>query len=213
MRIQTLACIFVVTALAAATQPAHAADVTLELKTAAGQPVRDAVASIYPSHGDLPQASSRFNGPFRIVQEQLQFHPFVLLVPVGAMVGFPNLDRIRHHVYSFSPAKTFELKLYGQDDKRLIQFDKAGVVAVGCNIHDRMSAFVYVVDTPYAAKSDERGRIVIRDLPDGAATIRIWHPYLKAINQTLTRPATLRSGYSEHVVVDLKPAPPGMMGN
>ena len=81
-------------------------------------------------------------------QRQHQFHPFVLVVPVGANVSFPNFDPTRHHVYSFSPAKRFELKLFARDQSRSVRFDKPGVVALGCNIHDQMSAFIDVVDTP-----------------------------------------------------------------
>mgnify|MGYP001117492615 CR=1 FL=1 len=87
--------------------------------------------------------------------------PYVLLVPKGATVAFPNLDRVRHHVYSFSKAKRFELKLYGQEENRTVTFDQAGTVAVGCNIHDQMSAFVKVVGTPYAERTDANGRVVI----------------------------------------------------
>lgn len=212
MRARSIQVLALLMSTALGTTVARAADVTLEIRTPGGQPVRDTVATLYPAHGDAPAPSSRISGPFRLTQAQIQFHPFVLLVPVGATVSFPNLDRVRHHVYSFSPAKTFELKLYGQEDKRVLQFEKAGVVAVGCNIHDRMSAFIDVVDTPYAAKSDEHGRITIHDVPDGSATLRIWHPYLKVVGQTISRTVTVRSGAVETFIVDLKAAPPGMMG-
>ena len=78
----------------------------------------------------------------------MQFHPFVLIVPVGAKVSFPNLDPTRHHVYSFSPAKQFELKLFARDQSRSVVFDKPGVVALGCNIHDAMTAFIVVDGQP-----------------------------------------------------------------
>ncbi|HET6942615.1 MAG TPA: methylamine utilization protein, partial [Sphingomicrobium sp.] len=85
-------------------------------------------------------------GTFSVSQRDMQFHPFVLVVPVGAKVSFPNLDPTRHHVYSFSPAKKFELKLFAKDQSRSVVFDKPGVVALGCNIHDAMTAFIYVAD-------------------------------------------------------------------
>jgi len=94
---------------------------------------------------------------------------------------------VRHHVYSFSAAKPFELKLYGRDETRKVRFDKPGVVAVGCNIHDSMVGFIRVVDTPYAGKSDAAGRVVVRDLPAGPATVTIWHPYAKAPRGEIVR--------------------------
>ena len=104
-------------------------------------------------------------------QHNIAFDPHVLIVPVGSTVGFPNLDKVRHHVYSFSKVKKFDLKLYGRDETRSVVFDKAGVVALGCNIHDSMSGFIIVVDTPYAMKTDANGRVVIANVPAGSATV------------------------------------------
>jgi hypothetical protein len=126
-----------------------------------------------------------------MAQQNMQFQPFVLIVPTGAEVSFPNLDVVLHHVYSFSSAKTFELKLYGHDETRKVRFDKPGVVAVGCNIHDSMVGFIRVVDTPYAAKTNAAGEAVIHDLPGGAAAVTLWQPYLKAPRNELTRDVTL----------------------
>src|SRR6185437_15441331 len=117
--------------------------------------------------------------------KNLQFDPFVLIVPVGANVSFPNRDPVRHHVYSFSPTHPFELKLYGKDETRSVRFDKAGVVALGCNIHDNMVAFIKVVDTPFAAKTDDKGLAVLKGLPVGQVPVRIWHPYLKAARTSI----------------------------
>jgi hypothetical protein len=108
------------------------------------------------------------------------FMPFVLVVPVGSTVDFTNLDPFRHHVYSFSPAKKFELKLFGQGEKRAVTFDKPGTVALGCNIHDTMQAFIQVVDTAYAGKTGKDGRVVLRGAPDGNVRLTVWHPYLRA---------------------------------
>jgi hypothetical protein len=116
----------------------------------------------------------------RIAQQHMEFDPFVLIAPAGATVSFPNLDPVRHHVYSFSPAGPFELRLYGRDETRSVPFRTAGVIAIGCNIHDNMSAFIYVVDTPFAAKTDAQGVVTIRGLPATSATVRLWHPYSRA---------------------------------
>src|SRR4051794_37183154 len=165
---------------------ARAAELAVTVRNSAGKPVADAVVMVRPQAG-VPRGPIRFPWPYRMAQQSMTFAPFVLVVPVGADVAFPNLDLVLHHVYSFSPAKTFELKLYGHDETRRVHFDKPGVVAVGCNIHDTMVGFVRVVDTPFAAKTNAAGEAVIHDLPAGAATVTLWHPYLKAPHNELAR--------------------------
>jgi hypothetical protein len=124
---------------------------------------------------------------------------------VGAEVAFPNRDTVRHHVYSFSPAKRFELKLYAKGEAPRVKFDKAGVVAVGCNIHDSMVAFIKVVDTPYAAKTDEHGVAVLHGAPAGGATLRIWHPYLRAPDNEQSRTISVsEGGYSQAATVEVR---------
>lgn len=188
--------------------PAWAGDLAVSLKTPSGAPVTDAVIVVETADGP-PKGPIHFAGPYRMAQKDMQFTPFVLLIPVGAEVAFPNLDPILHHVYSFSPAKTFELKLYGRDETRRVRFDKPGVVSVGCNIHDDMTGFIRIVDTPYAAKTDGQGHAVITDLPAGAATVRVWHPYLKAARNEVTRAVTIpgAGGASLALTVELRPAP------
>ncbi len=191
---------------------AAAADLTVTVRNPAGAPVADAVVMVYPAGGAPAGAQLHVEGPLRMVQQNLQFSPFVLMVPVGASVGFPNLDRVRHHVYSFSPAKRFELKLYGHDETRSVVFDKPGAVALGCNIHDNMVAFIRVVDTPYAVKTGADGVALLRDLPAGAAQIRIWRPYLKAPGNEISLPVSLpRAGVmAQAVTADVRPPPPAM---
>src|SRR5579872_6506196 len=154
---------------------AWAGDVLVSVKTPQGRPISDAVVTIAAPHA----GAIRFAWPYRMAQQNMQFDPFVLIVPVGADVAFPNLDKVRHHVYSFAPAKTFELKLYGQDQTRVVHFDKPGIVPLGCNIHDNMVAFIVVVDTPYAAKTDASGQAVIRGVPAGDWPMQVWRPYLR----------------------------------
>lgn len=186
--------------------PAWAGDLTVSLKTPAGQPVADAVVMVTPAGG---KGAVRPGAGFRMAQKDLSFQPFVMVVPVGSEVSFPNLDPVRHHVYSFSPAKTFELKLYGREDNRKIKFEKPGVVAIGCNIHDQMAAYIRVVDTAYAAKTGANGEITITGLPAGAATVTVWHPYLKAARNETARPASIPAtgAARQALVLDLrKPA-------
>ena len=174
MRILTLA--VALTALAA---PAIAGDVAVDVRDQAGQPVRDAVVMIKPAAG-LSATPMKVSWPMIMAQQNIQFAPYVLIVPLGSTVRFPNKDKVRHHVYSFSAPKKFELKLYGKDESRTVVFDKPGAVSLGCNIHDSMIGFIYVTDTPYAAKSGADGMAVVKDVPAGGATLMVWHPDLKA---------------------------------
>jgi len=184
---------------------AAAADLVVQVKTTAGAPVEDAVVTVYPAGGDT--GPIHFDWPMKMSQQNIAFHPFVLIVPVGGSVSFPNLDTVRHHVYSFSPTHPFELKLYGRDETRSIKFDKAGTVALGCNIHDKMAAFIKVVDTPYAAKTDASGNLVIHGLPAGQATLHLWRPYMKAPNNELTKPIAVPAAgqVSETFAVEVHP--------
>ena len=193
-------------AAAAFVTAAHATDLSVSVRMPNGQAVPNAVATLYPAgDGHAPG----FDWPYRMAQQNLQFDPFVLIVPVGAVVAFPNRDPVRHQVYSFSPAHPFELKLYGKDETRSIRFDKAGVVALGCNIHDGMVAFIKVVDTPYAAKSDSVGLAELRSAPAGSAILHVWQPYLRAPNNEIVRTIVLpREGaVRETLVVDLRTPP------
>ena len=192
---------------------AHAADLTVAVHNGKGQPIRDAVVTLYAA-GVGGAGAVKFDWPYRMAQQGLMFDPFVLIVPVGATVAFPNHDPVRHQVYSFSPTHPFELKLYGKDETRTVRFDKAGVVALGCNIHDSMVAFIKVVDTPFAAKTDASGVAIIHNAPAGAVTLRVWHPYAKAPDNEVSRALTLpRDGpVRQDVAVELR-APPMHMSH
>lgn len=188
--------------------PAWAGDLAVSLKTPSGKPVADAVVMVAAPAGTA-KAQIKFPWPYRMAQKDMSFQPFVLLVPAGAEVAFPNFDPVLHHVYSFSPAKPFELKLYGRDQTRVVRFDRVGIVAVGCNIHDDMTGYVRVVDTPFAAKTNAAGEAVIQGLPAGPVTYSVWHPYLKAARNEVARAAVIPAagGLRQALVVDLR-APP-----
>jgi plastocyanin len=188
---------------------ARAADLTVDVRNAQGKPVPDAVATLYPAQG-ARSGPIHFDWPMEMVQQNLQFHPFVLIVPAGTTVAFPNRDDVRHHVYSFSPAHPFELKLYGRDETRTVRFDHPGAIALGCNIHDNMIAFIKVVDTAYAAKSGADGAVTVRGAPAGQAVLHVWHPYMRTPGNEIVRTITLpRAGVAhETVVVDLRNPPP-----
>jgi plastocyanin len=194
-------------ALLLAATPAAAADLVVQVRTANGAGVPNAVVALYPGGRPAPLGGGRQS--FQIAQRDLQFSPFVLVVPVGAQVSFPNFDNVRHHVYSFSPVRRFELRLYAREQARSVRFDRAGIVPLGCNIHDGMIAFIDVVDTGLAARTDASGRVRFANVPAGAVVARIWHPYLRAPgNQLQLRWTIAAAGHqSQAVPVNLRPPP------
>lgn len=155
--------------LLGAVRAPHAAELTFTVTDASGKPVSDAVLAIFD--GKSPPSNPGATG--KIVQKNKQFNPSVTVIQTGTEINFPNEDSVRHHVYSFSPAKKFEIKLYSGVATNPIVFDKAGVVSLGCNIHDSMVGFIVVVDTPYFAKTDANGNATI-NVPSGAVTYQIW---------------------------------------
>jgi len=186
------------------TAPLSAAPLAVRVVDASGRPVRDAVVTLYPA-GSAARAPSA-GGRFVVSQQNLQFHPFLTIVPVGADVSFPNLDPTKHHVYSFSPAKRFELKLFARDQSRTVRFDKAGVVALGCNIHDAMSAFIVVTDSAWTARTNAQGIAAFGNAPNAPGRVTVWHPYLRAPGGTLQQ-AIAPTQRSANFMVRLRPPP------
>jgi plastocyanin len=134
-----------------------------------------------PSVAYAIAAGTRYQPPangvtVNIDQVRKQYAPQVSIIETGTLVAFPNHDNIRHHVYSFSPAKPFELKLYSGKPTSPVLFDRPGVVTLGCNIHDVMLAHVVVVDTPYFAVADAHGLAHLRNLPAGDYLLHAWTP-------------------------------------
>jgi plastocyanin len=156
---------------------AHAATLEVSLVDLAGQPLPDAAVYATPASG---AAEAKGRATAVIEQVDREFVPYVTVVQAGTAVTFPNRDAILHHVYSFSPAKPFEIKLYTGKSPTEIVFDKAGTVTLGCNIHDWMSAYVLVVATPHFARADGKGVARIADLPAGSYELRAWHPHQRA---------------------------------
>jgi plastocyanin len=185
--------------------PARAAELRALVKDHHGKSVADAVVLATPVD---PKNTQRAKPPTDAVdQVDKQFVPYVKPVFVGSKVRFPNSDNIRHQVYSFSPAKKFELPLYGGTDAPPVVFDKTGVVVLGCNIHDWMVGYIYVADTPFFAKTEAAGSATITDLPPGEYTVRIWHPSMDRGEETTARQVTLNADAPTSVAweVGLKP--------
>ena len=166
----------------------HAATVSIEVRGIDGRPLVNAVVTVDSARPVPAPVPAR---TYEIEQRNIAFQPGIMIVPVGATVAFPNRDKVRHHVYSFSKAKKIDLKLYGREETRSVTFDKPGVVALGCNIHDSMSGFVYVTATPFAALTDAAGRVAIANVPTGGARVTVWHPSIRSPGGTATQPITV----------------------
>lgn len=154
---------------------AHAASVKLEFYDERQQPLSDVVAVLVPK--SKPDYSTRPTAT--VDQRNNMFVPGVLAVRTNTLVHFPNSDNVRHHVYSFSPAKRFELRLYHGQTAEPVLFDQAGQVVLGCNIHDSMLGYIYVVDSEYYGVSDEQGRLTLTSIPAGDYELELQHPKLE----------------------------------
>jgi plastocyanin len=156
---------------------ASAGAASIEVSDGAGQPLADAAVWLEPVDPKaLPPAAAGAARASTIEQAGRRFAPRTTVVRVGTAVSFPNNDTVRHHVYSFSPARTFELKLYAGVPAAPVVFDKPGNVVLGCNIHDRMVAWVQVVDTPWFGRSGADGRVSVGPMPPGEYRLRAFHP-------------------------------------
>ena len=157
---------------------AWAASVQVDVQDAAGQPLGGAVVFLESAEARRlvkPLAEQEMS------QENKQFVPEVRVLTVGTELRFPNRDTVRHHVYSFSPAKKFELKLYTGTPATPVRFDQPGVVVLGCNIHDQMVGWILVLDTPYFAQTPATaGKASMGEVPPGRYRLRAWHPRLPA---------------------------------
>lgn len=111
----------------------------------------------------------------RLMQKNKSFEPHLLVIPVGSVVAFPNRDPFFHNVFSLFEGKRFDLGLYETGSTRDVHFDKPGISYIFCNIHPEMSAVVVVLDTPFYGISDQRGQILIPNVPPGRYTRRIWY--------------------------------------
>lgn len=147
-------------------------ELTLVVHDQANRPLADAVVEIVSSS---PGAVT--SDVSHVAQEGLTFVPFVSAVQRGTLIDFPNRDKTRHHVYSFSSAKTFEIQLYSGKPQDPIQFDEPGIVVLGCNIHDYMLAYIYVGESPLLSVTDNEGKARFSSVPAGELRVKIWHPW------------------------------------
>ena len=174
-------CVVVAFALGTAAQ-AQNVEIAATVIDQQGQPVADAVVVAVPADGGVRLPARSRDGV--VDQVDKEFTPKVTAVLVGTPVTFPNNDNVRHQVYSFSPAKRFELPLYAGVPAQPVVFDKPGIVVLGCNIHDWMIGYIYVSESPYFAKTGADGKALLAELPPRAYVVRIWHPQLDVAEET-----------------------------
>lgn len=166
-----------------------------------GKPVADAVIM---AAGAPPQPVAE---PRVMDQINKSFVPLVLTVPQGQAVEFPNSDDIRHHVYSFSDPKPFELKLYKGKPGAPVMFDQPGIVVLGCNIHDSMVGYIVVTDTGHWGQSGADGKVTL-PVDNVVSEVRVWHPRLSVNADRVDTVAVTPSGSEQRITLTLQAAEP-----
>lgn len=176
---------------------AHAGSLQVQVQDKTGKPLPNAVVFLESAEA---KASARPLKGIEVAQVAKQFTPAVTIVTPGTSVLFPNQDTVRHHVYSFSPVKTFDLKLYAGVPANPVVFDKVGIAVLGCNIHDNMVAWVLVVDTPYFGHTDGQGKLTLDNVPNGNYKLRTWHASLPTGAAAADQPQAVGAGGAPVVV-------------
>jgi len=209
--------LFLLIAALAAHVPRAAAQgsVQVTVQDNKGQSVADAVVSLLPL--DTKPILAPPADPVIINQHDQEFEPLVTPVIVGTRISFPNRDAIRHQVYSLSKAKRFEIPLYGPGVGQTLLFDRAGIVALGCNIHDWMTAYVVVLETPFFLKTPATGLATLTAIPPGRYRLDVWHARLvhEATREVVISPSDVAA---QTIAITLRPitgkrrAPDGLGG-
>jgi len=182
----------------------YAEEFSIIIKSPSGKTIKDAVVTLSSKDNKKLQTGKTY----KIDQINKTYVPHVTIIPAGNNISFPNKDNIRHHVYSFSETKKFELPLYEGTPTEPVTFNKSGIAVLGCNIHDWMRAYVFISDTPYYGLSGESGSVTIKNIPKGDYSLRVWHSRLK--NQSDFKPTKIKVTSNQthpyQATVALKPA-------
>lgn len=184
--------------LAALTAPAAAGSIRLRVVDIDGEPVPEVVVTARAPHSASPARSGGTHATMN--QHGLAFEPHILVVEAGSLIDFPNGDDVMHHVYSFSPAKQFDMTIEAGTARDGMQFAEPGVVTLGCNIHDGMLGYIVVTDTPFHTKTDFDGIAELSDLPAGSYEVSIWTPRIAA--KHLPDPIVREVGNAESVALE-----------
>lgn len=194
--VKFLACVTACTVFAVPQAISAPSALLVTVVTAGGAPLAGAVVVVDPIGGaPKPQAGQKAI----MDQRNLEFVPEVLVVQTGTAVDFPNSDQVRHQVYSFSEAKSFQLGLYAGRPRDPVIFNRAGLVTLGCNIHDSMVGYIYVTDSPWYGLTGPDGSLRLHDLPPGEYTTRIWHALLDESGPHLSSRVRLADGVAGNV--------------
>jgi len=187
--------------------PLHAANLSLKVLTREGKTLPGAVITAEPQGARLPAPP-----PAKAIVDQvnLSFVPDVSVIPAGTTVAFPNSDGVSHQVYSFSPARRFQLPLYRGKQHPPVVFDQPGIITLGCNIHDNMVAYVVVTAAPFFGRTDAKGSWVVANVAEGVYRVQVWHPRLKN-GATMVEQVVQLTGDGQEITVKLdqalRPAP------
>jgi plastocyanin len=191
----------------AAAGAARAATLVIRVQFPDGHALPGAVITVRPLDGPAHRAA-----PVRAVMDQVNraFAPDLLVIPVGSTVEFPNSDSVSHQIYSFSPAKRFQLPLYRGKPYPPVHFEQPGLVTLGCNIHDDMLGYLVITDAPWFGRSDASGEWSA-ELPHGRYRVTLWHPRLRDNQADLERELTVgdtdRAELTLRLTKALQPAP------
>jgi len=155
--------------VALAASKVDAAQISGRVQLPDGKPAKEAIIYLDGGAVSAPLASAMVD------QRNKAFIPHVLVITQGTRVRFPNDDTVFHNVFAYYQAKKFDLGMYPRGASKTVTFDKPGLVALLCNVHSSMSAFIMVVDTPYYAVTDTDGRFHIANVAAGSYTLHGWH--------------------------------------
>jgi plastocyanin len=187
-----------------------AGTIEFRLIDADGRAISDAVVTLVPPN-PIASPSAASAEPLIVDQSSETFIPYVVVVPRGASVVFRNSDDTRHHVYSFSPPKPFELVVVPGETSAPVRFDSTGIVVLGCNIHDHMIAYLYVSDAGLIGRTGADGTISLASVPAGAYVAHVWHPRQRPGRPEFTQPVDITAAdQTVTLSLSLMPKMPGM---
>ncbi len=121
------------------------------------------------------------NGEFPVIdQRYLRFVPHIVAVRSGEHVAFTNADPENHNVraQAENPRNRFNILTAGGNDyERPFQPEPNGQpIRLSCDIHQWMSAWIYIFEHPYFDLSDVQGRFRLDTIPAGTYKMVVRQP-------------------------------------